>query len=182
MTKPVPGIIRLVTTLREHREALAKNERAYVEDLDRVRKTAVAHLRRCGFARVTVDRCEPLIERFVEMIFATQDRKPFFHVDGVLPYCWNAPKNWDKNFIRYEWGHLRSVNQNADADTLENLCLQSARCNQHVQTSMDIDEVVRWLEGSLVAARVRDVLARRTVMFAGEEWGWLLEDLARYRR
>lgn len=114
------------------------------------------------------------------MVLATQEGKPFFHVEAALPFCWNAPKDWDKSYIRYEWGHLRSVNQNADADTLENLCLQSARCNQHVQTSMDIDEVVLWLEGSAIAKRVRDVLARRKALFASAEWRALLGELARY--
>jgi hypothetical protein len=100
-----------------------------------------------------------VVDRFVDAIFATQDEKPFFHVDGELLYCWNAPKDWDKDYIRYEWGHLSSRNQNKVAHNIQNLCLQSARCNQHVQTSMDIDEVLKWLDGSQVAERVRQVMA-----------------------
>ena len=79
----------------------------------------------------------------------------------MLPFCWNSPKDWDKDYIRYEWGHLRSRNLNGDAHQIENICLQSARCNQHVQTSMDIAEVLVWLSGSAIAARVQTVLERR---------------------
>ena len=95
--------------------------------------------------------------------------------------CWNAPKDWDKDFIRYEWGHLHSRNQNESAHDVENLCLQSARCNQHVQTSMDITEVIGWLEGSRVAERVRIVLDRRRRLFDSQVWKTLAEELSRFR-
>jgi hypothetical protein len=169
-------------TLLHHRAALAKNAHAYTQDWERVQRTAVAHLKKCGFGRVTLARCKDLVIRFAELIFDTQDRKPFFHVDGPLPYCWNAPKDWDKDYIRYEWGHLRSRNQNSSgANTVENLCLQSARCNQHIQTSLNIEEVFDWLMGSPVAKRTSEVLDRRAALFASEEWRVLLRDLEKYR-
>jgi len=168
-------------TLRAHREELSRNPAAYTADLGRVRETAVHHLKRSGFLRVTLSRCAPLVDRFVEAVFDTQDRRPFFHIDNALPYCWNSPKDWDKNYIRYEWGHLHSRNQNEGAHHVENLCLQSARCNQHIQTSMDIGEVVVWLEGSRVADRVRAVLDRRQRLFNGDGWRELLDELSRFR-
>ena len=155
-----------VRTLNSHREALAKNPAAYTTDLPRVRETAVGHFKRSGFSRVTRSRCASLVDEFVEAIFETQERRPFFHVEGVLPFCWNAPKDWDKDYIRYEWGHLRSRNQNQDAHDIENICLQSARCNQHIQTSMDITEVLDWLRGSAIATRVQSVLEKREKLFA----------------
>ena len=168
-------------TLRAHRETLAKNPTAYIADLVRVRKTAVHHLKTSGFVRVTRSRCAPLVDRFVEALFDTQDRMPFFHVDNALPYCWNAPKDWDKDYIRYEWGHLSSRNQNEDAHNIQNLCLQSARCNQGVQTSMDISEILFWLDGSRVAERVRAVLDRRQRLFSSNSWKDLLSELSRFR-
>jgi hypothetical protein len=102
-------------------------------------------------------------------------------VDGDLPYCWNAPKDWDKDYIRYEWGHLSSRNQNEGAHHIENLCLQSARCNQHIQTSMDIGEVLFWLEGSRVAERARVVLERRQQFFSSDGWKDLFNELSRFR-
>ena len=113
----------------------------------------VNQLKKCGYSKVTPIRCPELIAQYVGLIFDTQDKLPFFHVAGPLPYCWNSPKDWDKDYIRYEWGHLRSRNQNDSPDKITNLCLQSARCNQHIQTAMDIDEVLIWLDGSAVAKR-----------------------------
>ena len=27
-----------------------------------------------------------------------------FHVEGTeLPLCWNSPKDWEKDYIKYEW-------------------------------------------------------------------------------
>lgn len=65
-------------TLKAHREALARNPAAYVADLPRVRNTAVHHLKKCGFVRVTRVRCSSIVDRFVDAIFDTQDRLPFF--------------------------------------------------------------------------------------------------------
>jgi hypothetical protein len=170
-----------IRTLKAHREALADNSEAYVADLPRVRETAVYHLKKCGFVRATRSRCAPAIDDFVDAIFETQARQPFFYVDNPLPYCWNAPKDWDKAYIRYEWGHLSSRNQNVGACNVENICLQSARCNQHIQTSMDIGEVLAWLDGSRVAERVRFVLERRRQLFGTRAWHNLLRELSRFR-
>jgi hypothetical protein len=169
-------------TLRVHRMALAHNpRRTYEFDLERVRKTAVNRLKQCGFRRVTKRRCGPLVDRFVDLVFKTQDWRPFFHVEGPLPFCWNAPKDWHRDYVRYEWGHLRSQNQNEDSHQIENLCLQSARCNQHIQTSMDIEEVREWLHGSAVAARIDAVLERRRNLFQSAEWKALLAELEGFR-
>ena len=168
-------------TLRQHREALAANPNAYVSDKPRFRDTVIGHLKQCSFNSVSRGRCAPLIDHIVDAIFETQDQRPFFHIDDALPFCWNAPKDWDKDYIRYEWGHLRSRNQNVDAHAIENLCLQSARCNQHIQTSMDINEVLDWLDGSRVAVRVREVLKKRDRLFASEAWRALLDELERHR-
>lgn len=84
-----------------------------------------------------------------------------FHVEGTeLPLCWNSPKDWEKDYIKYEWGHLLSRNQNAaTADRIENLALYSARCNQHIQTSLDVQELM--IYGGIIAQRVSIVLTRR---------------------
>jgi len=166
-----------------HRVALSKNPMAYTFSLERERlgRTAVAHLKKCGYRRVTRDRCALLVDEFIDKIFATQDQKPFFHIESELPYCWNAPKDWGKDFIVYEWGHLRSRNQNNNPYQIDNLCLQSARCNQHIQTSMDIKEVLKWLDGSRVADRINYVLNKRELLFASDEWKQLVIKLDQYK-
>ena len=88
--------------LRAHRERLADNPAAYTEDLSRIRVTVVDHLKEAGYRRVTKNRCGSLVDEFVNLIFETQDRLPFFHIDSPLPYCWNAPRHFYLNYIRYE--------------------------------------------------------------------------------
>ena len=93
-----------------------------------------------------------------------------FHVEGTeLPLCWNRPRDWNKNYIKYEWGHLRSQNQAQDkANKLENLGLYSARCNQHIQTSMHIEELMVY--GGILAQRISNVLTERRKLFESEKW------------
>jgi len=180
-TEDPPGKGFRCSTLRQHREALSHNPNAYIYDLPRVRLTVINQLRKCGYSKVSLKRCPELIAKFVELIFSTQENLPFFHVNGPLPYCWNSPKDWDKDYIRYEWGHLLSRNQSVSPDEIENLCLQSARCNKHIQTSMDINEVLIWLDGSAVANRIRDVLKKRETLFKSEEWAKLLNDFNKFQ-
>jgi hypothetical protein len=113
----------------------------------------------------------------IHLLFEAQERRPFFHVEGTeLPLCWNSPKDWDKNYVKYEWGHLRSKNQSPEkAHQLENLGLYSARCNQHIQTSMHIEELMVY--GGILAQRISNVLTARRKLFQAEEWKQLVEKL-----
>lgn len=167
----------IMTTLREHRSALAANPRAFDHDLPRVCKTLTRHLRRFGYRRIS----QPIILEIVSQIFDAQNRRPLFYIEAPLPYCWNAPGAWKYDYIRYEWGHLRSRNQNTDADQLENLALCSARCNQHIQTSMDIAEVREWLDGSRISRRIDEVLAQRAQLIQSPVWQELCGRLSAFR-
>lgn len=157
-------------TLRSYRQAIASNPQAYEEDLPRLTRNLIPHLRRCGFSGAGKSSARPFVERMVNLLFDAQRRRPLFHIEAPLPYCWNAPKDWGHSYVRYEWGHLKSRNQNAVADMIENLSICSARCNQHVQTSMDIDEVRLWLQGSPVASRIDEVLSARERLFSSSTW------------
>jgi hypothetical protein len=170
-----------MANLRAHRRALSQNLAAYEQDLDRAKRTVVEHLRKCGYVLLKPNRPNAATDAYVEAIFEAQDRKPFFHVTGDLPFCWNAPANWNLPYIHYQWGHLRSRNQNEDAHELTNLCLMSERCNQHVQSALDISEVRDWLLGSRVAERIDQVLASRRALFASPRWDSLLAGLEAYR-
>ena len=112
-----------------------------------------------------------LSEQLIKLLFKAQNNKPFFHIEkSPLPMCWNAPKDWDKDYIKYEWGHLHSHNQLSDnyTETFENTCLQSARCNQHIQTSMDIDELL--IYGGELSQVIHRNLESRAKLFSSQEW------------
>lgn len=170
MNSPEPAPADRIRLLRAHRTALSQNPIAYEADLDRLGGTLAPHLRRAGFRGAGTHVARPLAAEMVALLFEAQGRRPLFHVDSALPFCWNAPKDWSIAHIRYEWGHLRSRNQNEDAEEPENLVLCSARCNQHIQSSLDIHEVREWLHGSRLASRIDEVLARRAHLFSQPVW------------
>jgi hypothetical protein len=164
-----------MATLREHRLALANNPRdPYVyeieHDLDRLCSTLLRHLRTSATFIANPQETKRVLPLIVQKLFDAQDRRPMFHVEGTeLPLCWNAPRDWEKDYIKYEWGHLKSINQNpAAAHDIHNLALYSARCNQHIQSSMDIQELM--IYGGILAQRVSQVLVNRRKLFDTADW------------
>lgn len=169
-------------SLLQHRQELAANPEAYARDLDRAAGTLLAHLKKAGYRRLNASNSKAERREFVRLIFQAQGNRPFLHIDAPLPYCWNSPYHggWNFNYIRYEWGHLRSINQNpSSAFGVENLCLMSARCNQHIQSSMNIDELLPY-RGALEAI-IKQNLAARTTLFKSGEWKSLLSQLEKFR-
>lgn len=128
--------------LIEHRRALAHNQDAYTYEIvhhsGRLIRTLSPHIKGSGVS-VSPHKHGPSLAKAIDLLFETQDQRPIFHVEGTeLPLCWNRPRDWDKAYIKYEWGHLRSKNQNpSDEVGLADLALYSARCNQHIQSSMN---------------------------------------------
>jgi hypothetical protein len=166
--------------LNEHRKSIEKNPIVYSTDLedDRLVKTLINHIKD-DFPAVRFNKKKKLIlKEIVTLIFETQDHRPFFHVeDTELPLCWNGPKNWECNYIKYEWGHLLSRNQNSvnEKSILENLGLYSARCNQHIQSSLNIQELM--LYGGLISQRITNVLTKRRILFESPRWDRIIEEL-----
>ena len=81
-----------------------------------------------------------------------------------------------RDYIKYEWGHLLSKNQSNNTEKrIENLGLYSARCNQHIQSSMNIQELM--LYGGIIAQRISNVLTKRRILFESEEWRQLISNL-----
>ncbi len=169
--------IRLI----DHRRALADNAEAYSFELrptniGRLVKTLMLHLKTAGY-QLTLGGSFDDLSSAIHLLFEVQERRPFFHVEGTeLPLCWNSPKDWDKNYVKYEWGHLRSKNQSPEkAHQLENLGLYSARCNQHIQTSMHIEELMVY--GGILAQRISNVLTARRKSYFKRKNGsnWLID-------
>jgi hypothetical protein len=102
--------------LIEHRKALSLNPLAYSHQISdgnitRLVKSIVPHIKPAGVS-VSPSRNFNELTQVIRLLFDVQDNRPFFHVEGTeLPLCWNSPRDWDKNYIKYEWGHLRSLNQ-----------------------------------------------------------------------
>jgi len=165
--------------LIEHRQVINNNSEAYHTDLngDRLVKSIINHIRE-DFDGVRFDsKKKVILKEIVLLLFEAQEHRPFFHVEGTeLPLCWNRPADWDIDYIKYEWGHLLSQNQRPEkSSSIENIGLYSARCNQHIQSSMNIQELMVY--GGLLAQRISNVLTKRRILFDSEKWKELLEEL-----
>lgn len=165
--------------LIEHRRIIESSNHAYTKDIEsgRLSSTIKNHIKHdFPNVRFTSEK-KVILNRVVQLLFETQDMRPFFHVEGTeLPLCWNRPADWDCDYIKYEWGHLLSQNQNPDSrGSVENLGLYSARCNQHIQSSMNIQELMVY--GGLIAQRISNVLTKRRLLFASAEWKDLIVKL-----
>jgi len=167
--------------LIDHRKSLSSNLNAYGheirdENIERLVKSLAPHLKKAGL-NVSPSKNFDELTQIIKLLFQAQDDRPFFHVEGTeMPLCWNSPRDWDKDYIKYEWGHLRSRNQAEDrAHKLENLGLYSARCNQHIQTSMHIEELM--IYGGVLAQRISNVLTARRKLFETQQWKNLVKEI-----
>jgi hypothetical protein len=121
---------------------------------------------------------EALRRDIVTSIFSTQDYKPFFWIEGTLPFCWNDPKDWGKDYIKYQWGHLNPRSGiTTGTGKVEDLCLMSARCNNHIQSSLPIADLQEYFRGSTTGLRIQQVLEKRTALFASRDWQRILSEL-----
>lgn len=165
--------------LIEHRRIINKNPQAYETDLEseRLVKSIINHIRD-DFSNVRFDKPKrEILREIVMLLFEAQEHRPFFHVEGTeLPLCWNRPSDWNIDYIKYEWGHLLSQNQMPEKrSSIENIGLYSARCNQHIQSSMNIQELMVY--GGLLAQRISNVLTNRRILFASKKWQNLIKSL-----
>lgn len=111
------------------------------------------------------------VEKAARMISVAQNQQPFFWISADLPFCWNHPKDWNLSFIKYEWGHLIPKHgSNYTGNPFENLCLMSARCNNHLQSSLSMAELLSAFSGSAVGDRIAVVLSNRDELFRSVEW------------
>jgi len=165
--------------LIEHRRIINKNPQAYETDLEseRLVKSIINHIRN-DFSNIRFDQQKrEILREIVILLFEAQEHRPFFHVEGTeLPLCWNRPSDWNIDYIKYEWGHLLSQNQMPEkSSSIENIGLYSARCNQHIQSSMNIQELMVY--DGLLAQRISNVLTNRRILFASEKWKKLINSL-----
>lgn len=142
------------------------------------------HLREAGYTKGTRTKAYAnLLYEYIDFIFKTQDSKPFYYFDADFLTCWNRPIYWKKiDYIKYEWGHLYPSGvdkNNKKVDILENLSLQSGRCNNHIQSGLSVDEVIAY-EGKL-KDRIEYVQKKREELFESKEWKDLKNEFSKYK-
>ena len=137
----------------------------------------INHIRE-DFPNIRFNRARKVIlKKIIQLLFDAQQQKPFLHIEeSELPLCWNNPSDWNKNYIKYEWGHLPSQNQRPDqSSSIENIGLYSARCNRHIQSSLNVQELMVY--GGVLSQRISIVLRNRKILFSSEKWKKLILEL-----
>ena len=109
----------------------------------------------------------PLLEKMGNLVFENQGNKPIYEYKDTLPRAWNSPMKggWEKNYIKWEIGHLQSLNQGG-LNNPENLSFQSARCNQHIQSSMNYDETTEYNCKQEIKNRINNLF----ILHKSKEW------------
>ena len=113
----------------------------------RLEKTLYNHLRAMNVKKTKIERLE-----FTKLILNHQKNTCAF-ADGDDSYCWNHPKNKDSDFLVLEWSHKTPQNFGEIAHQLNNLILLCARCNNQIQTSRKIEQLIPELEHKLQALK-----------------------------
>ena len=149
--------------LTAHRKQLANNLDCFSQDKDRATKNWTSHAWQGIKNNVPSSKKKEdllILKEMACMIWDAQGGKPLFQFNDKdeLPLAWNRPMDGNKNYIRYEVGHLKPRNAGGTSCT-ENLCYQSARCNQHIQGALSIETVIEayFNNNSIVLNRIQAI-------------------------
>lgn len=162
-------------TLLQHRENLLNNPNRFIQDKERAIKqfaeTSYKNYGPCGKNKKSVIQ---LLKQLGKLVFENQENTPIYEYQDILPRSWNSPMKggWNLNYIKWEIGHLKSKNQGGTNEP-ENLSFQSARCNQHIQTSMNYFETTEYNCKEEVKNRVDNLF----ILHKSKEWINILEKI-----
>ena len=115
------------------------------EEIIRLTKLLCGHLRRNGIER---SERTPLKAKELTLKILSEQKGTCFFAGGDDSYCWNHPKNNTLPYLKLEWGHLIPKFQHT-GNTLTKMVLLCARCNNHIQTSRTIEQLIPELEHKL---------------------------------
>ncbi len=73
--------------------------------------------------------------------------------NGDDKYCWNHPRNKRLRYLKLEWGHKIPKYHGNKSETEKNLILLCARCNNQIQTSRTVQQLIPELEHKLRALK-----------------------------
>lgn len=159
--------------LLDHRNNLLNNPNRYIQDKERaITRFAEKSYEFYGSCGKNKKFLIKLLEKLGNLVFENQENKPIYEYQDTLPHAWNSPKEWKLNYIKWEIGHLISVNQGG-SNNPENLSFQSARCNQHIQTSLNYFETTEYNRIEEVKNRIDNLF----ILHKSKEWIDILENI-----
>lgn len=109
----------------------------------RLTYTLANHFRKMGITKTKKER-----EQFVLKILQDQKFTCLF-AGGDDRFCWNHPRKKDLKYLRLEWGHKTPSHYGEKSRTEDNLILLCARCNNQLQSSRTVIQLIPELEHKL---------------------------------
>ncbi len=116
-------------------------------EISRLEKTLSNHLREMESKKTVQERHEFVMKKLSSQKFTCA------FADGDGSFCWNYPRNKDLKYLKLEWGHKIPKYHGKKAYAEDNLILLCARCNNHIQSSRTIKELIPELEHKLKALK-----------------------------
>ena len=117
------------------------------EEIERLSNVLPTHLKQMGLKKTKEERVE-----IVRNILIKQKSTCAF-ADGDGRFCWNEPKDRNLDFLKLQWGHKLPRSHGEKAYELDNLILLCARCNNNLQKSRTIEQLIPELEHKLNAIK-----------------------------
>ncbi len=113
-------------------------------EIDRLQQTLYPHLR-----KMKLSSTKPQRVQFVKDLLEKQTDTCAFGKNVGGKYCWNEPKDGEKKYIKLQWGHITPTSRTDNPQTIKNLCLLCARCNNQIQTSRYLSQLKAELQSKL---------------------------------
>jgi len=113
-------------------------------EIERLQTSLYPHLR-----KMKVSATKPQRIKFVEELLKKQDNTCAFGISVHGMYCWNSPKDVEKKYLKLEWGHIKPRCRKDETQTINDLCLLCARCNNQIQTSRYLCQLKAELESKI---------------------------------
>jgi hypothetical protein len=164
--------------LTAHRANLSANPICFSQDKERAITNWMKHC--WAFVKIhsplKKSQADSILREMAELVFDAQGGQPLFQFNmgsTGLPTAWNRPQDGDKDYIRYEVGHIHPQLEGGESNP-ENLTFQSARCNQHIQSSLDIDEVLEYFQDNEVVLQRMNSLRE---LHHSTHWNYLKSQL-----
>jgi len=111
-------------------------------EVERLQKTLSNHLRPMNISMTKSARTD-----YVTTLLAKQNQTCAFGKNVAGIYCWNEPKEnyidgvyTEKAYLKLQWGHIKPRCRKEE-QTIADLCLLCARCNNQIQTSRHLSQL-----------------------------------------
>tara|TARA_Y100000310_G_C20126063_1_gene553651 strand:+ start:101 stop:520 length:420 start_codon:yes stop_codon:yes gene_type:complete len=113
------------------------------QEIERLAQVLYSHLRKMNIKMSKDERTD-----FVKKILKKQNGTCAF-AEGDDRFCWNEPKDKELKYLKLQWGHKLPRSHGDEAHKLDNLILLCARCNNNIQKSRSVKQLIPELEHKL---------------------------------